>query len=190
MKRSIISFILLFLKRVNCLKYAFRWGFCLFLLPAMMPVLAQHAHVSKVERVESQPLIAQVKRLVEAMDYLGVPISSADKQALENAFNATDGKQTSTRIQAILDKYCLLDVHINPESRVKVAKGPAKAELSEQGWRSFLVKVSNEAGVTAQLKAESPNALPVSSRGTKGFSMDPLPKQTILNSMWLTAGST
>src|SRR5215218_396789 len=30
----------------------------------------------------------------------------------------------------------------------------------QNGWTSFLVKVHNEAGVTAQLKAESPNAAP------------------------------
>src|SRR6266481_1663406 len=49
-------------------------------------------------------------------------------------------------------------VEINPESRVKVAKGVAAPELVEQGWRQFLVKVQNDAGVTAPLKAESPNA--------------------------------
>src|SRR5690606_16144704 len=48
---------------------------------------------------------------------------------------------------------------INPEMRVKVARGPAAAELDEQGWRVFLVKVDNESGTTAALKAESPNAL-------------------------------
>lgn len=50
---------------------------------------------------------------------------------------------------------------INPESRVKVLPGAAKAELVEAGTRIFLVKVMNKAGVTAQLVAESPNALPI-----------------------------
>ena len=61
-------------------------------------------------------------------------------------------------IQRALDKYCLFGVHINPEMRVKVAQGEAKPALLEQGWRQFLVKVANEAGTTATLKAESPNA--------------------------------
>ncbi len=39
--------------------------------------------------------------------------------------------------------------------------GAAKAELVEAGTRIFLVKVMNKAGVTAQLVAESPNALPI-----------------------------
>ncbi len=119
----------------------------------------------------------------------GRAAQSDHKQALEKAFNDTDAAQASAEIQNVLDKYCLVDVHINPESRVKVTQGPAKAELLEQGWRSFLVKVRNEAGVTAQLKAESPNALPVYARGKtsgalaeifkEGFSLDHRSKLTI-----------
>jgi hypothetical protein len=41
---------------------------------------------------------------------------------------------------------------------VKVQGGPAPKELIEQGWRVFLVKVHNEAGVTAPLRVQSPNA--------------------------------
>jgi hypothetical protein len=122
---------------------------------------------AKVEQVELQPLTAQVKRLVEAMDYLGAPLKSADKEALERASHDTDATRASRAIQDTLDKYCLADIHINPESRVKVAQGAAKPELVEKGWRAFLVKVRNEAGVTAALRAESPNALAVyaTSRG-------------------------
>ena len=50
---------------------------------------------------------------------------------------------------------------INPESRVKVQVGPAQKSLVEQGWRIFLVKVHNEAGVTAPLRCSSPNAEPL-----------------------------
>jgi hypothetical protein len=116
---------------------------------------------SKAEQVELQPLIAQVKRLVEAMDYLGAPLSPADKQALDKAISESDQARAVRAIQDVLDKFCLVEVDINPESRVKVAQGQAKTELVEKGWRTFLIKVRNEAGVTAQLKVESPNALPV-----------------------------
>jgi len=119
------------------------------------------AELPIVRDVELQPLIAQTKRVVEATDYLGVPFSAADKQALEAAFKQTEADKGSEAIQRVLDKYCLLGVNINPESRVKVAQGPAKPELVEKGWRQFLVKVHNEAGVTAELKGVSPNALSV-----------------------------
>src|SRR5690606_29254473 len=68
------------------------------------------------------------------------------------------GEDAAERIQEILDPRCLYGVHINPEMRVKAAPGPAPAELDEQGWRVFLVKVHNEAGSTAALRASSPNA--------------------------------
>jgi hypothetical protein len=141
----------------------------------------------RVEKVELQPLAAQVSRVVEAMDYLGSPIKLADKEALNKAINGADREQAVSRIQDVLDRYCLVNVNINPESRVKVTQAAAKAELVEAGWRTFLVKVHNEAGVTAQLKAESPNALPVYARGKipnieGGFSLDAVPKQTLTQS--------
>src|SRR6185295_8357496 len=144
-------------------------------------LLLSAQELSKVEKVESQPLIAQVNRVIEAMDYLGAPVSPADQQALQRAINQTDAARSVADIQSVLDKYCLFDVGINPESRVKVDQGPAKAELVEQGWRTFLVKVRNAAGVTAQLKSESRNALPVFA-AEGGFSRNPRPKGTITQS--------
>jgi hypothetical protein len=120
-----------------------------------------------VKNVELQPLIAQVKRVIEATDYLGIPLSGADRQALEAAFKKSDSDEASESIQRSLDKYCLIAVNINPESRVKVAAGPAKPELVEKGWRQFLVKIHNEAGVTGELRAVSPNAQSVHNSQSK-----------------------
>ena len=131
--------------------------------------------LTKVEKVELQPLIAQVKRLVEAMDSLGVPLSASDKQALDRATSGNDAPRATSEIQDVLDKYCLVEISINPESRVKVVQGPAKAELLEQGWRSFLVKIHNEAGITAQLKVESPQGSLVFTRSTGS----PTPRETV-----------
>ncbi len=78
-------------------------------------------------------------------------------------------------IQEALDPYCLIGVEINPESRVKATPGPAAPVLMQQGWRAFLVKVQNDAGVTAALKATSPNAAPLY-RGSRG---SPEPELTI-----------
>ena len=129
--------------------------------------------------VELQPLAAQVARVVEALQYLGAPLPKADRDALASALSGTDERAATTRIQEVLDPHCLLDVHINPESRVRVTQGKAAPELMEQGWRTFLIKVRNEAGVTAALRASSPQGLRVFSRGPQGFSMDPRPAQTI-----------
>ncbi len=119
---------------------------------------ARGADLPLVTGVELQPLAAQVTRLREALDYLGAPLSAADQRALAEVLVAKEEASAVERIQKILDAHCLFGVSINPEMRVKVAQGPAKAELDEQGWRVFLVKVANESGTTATLKADSSNA--------------------------------
>jgi hypothetical protein len=137
------------------------------------------SRVSGEVGVELQPLAAQVARVVEALQYLGAPLPQADRDAIASALSASDERAATARIQEILDRHSLLDVHINPESRVRVSQRKAAPELVEQGWRTFLIKVHNEAGVTAALRASSPQALRVFSRGPRGFSMSPRPEQTI-----------
>jgi hypothetical protein len=115
-----------------------------------------------LEKVERQPLAANVTRVLQALDTLGEPlISDADWARL--------AKADAREIQRILDPYALVGVHINPENRVKVQQGPAKPELIEQGWRTFLVKVQNEAGVTAVLAVDSPNAGSVANRPSEAW---------------------
>jgi hypothetical protein len=112
-----------------------------------------------VEKVEYQPLAAQVTRVVQALDMVGEPLPSGDATELKRLLEqGPNSPATVAKIQKILDKHCLIGVNINPESRVKVQQGSAKPDLVEQGWRSFLVKVHNEAGVTAVLAIDSPNA--------------------------------
>ena len=122
------------------------------------PVFCQQIPI--VTDVELQPLKAQIERLVDAKEFIGEPFSNETIQKLESALEG-DEIDTVQKIQAILDPLCLIDIQINPESRVKVHTGPAKRVLVENGWRSFLVKVRNEAGVTAELRANSPNAAPL-----------------------------
>lgn len=111
-----------------------------------------------VKAVPAQPLLAQVKRLSEALEFLGNPLPEPARAALERATAEPDDARVARMVQEALDPLCLLGVTINPESRVKVAAGPARPELVEGGWRQFLVKVQNDAGVTAELRATSPNA--------------------------------
>ena len=60
----------------------------------------------------------------------------------------------------------MIGIEINPESRVKAVQGTARPHLVQNGWSVFLVKVNNQAGVTAALVAESPNAAPVYKQST------------------------
>jgi hypothetical protein len=113
-------------------------------------------------RVSLQPLAQQVRQVETALVYLGQPLAESDHKAIDQATAGADDEAAAVaHLQQILDKYTLAIIDINPESRVKVQPGAAKPELVEAGTRIFLVKVLNKAGVTAQLVAESPNALPV-----------------------------
>src|SRR6185503_18882617 len=114
-----------------------------------------------VQEADWQPLTAQVKRVIEALDYLGAPLDAKTQTVLKEAMEEKNLKGAGEKIQNALDAHCLFVVSINPEMRVKVAAGPAKPELVEQGWRQFLVKVVNESGTTAPLEAVSPNAISV-----------------------------
>jgi hypothetical protein len=111
-----------------------------------------------VHQVEVQPLVAQVARLQEALDYLGAPLPVAERTRLAEASKLSDAAQASAQIQQVLDAHCLFGITINPAMRLNVYRGPASAELVEQGWRVFLVKVDNRAGTNAVLQVESPNA--------------------------------
>lgn len=119
-----------------------------------------------VTAVEAQPLSAQARRVVQALEVLGEPLPEAARAALEAAAAHEDDARVVRGIQEVLDPYCLALVSINPESRVKVAPGPAAAELAQHGWRVFLIKVHNEAGVTAPLACSSPHAEPLHVRSS------------------------
>ena len=131
-------------------------------LTAQGPV---HPHAGAVPL---QPLAQQARRLETAMRFLGQPLPAADHQVLNEAVAMTDERAGVARIAETLDKYVLATVHINPESRVRVEQGTAKPELVQGGTRLFLVKVLNEAQVTAPLAVQSPNTgrVYVPSRGT------------------------
>ena len=119
---------------------------------------SQGNELTEVVAVEAQPLLAQTKRLEQAMQYSGQPFGAETLALLEKARSAKGDAEVAKFVQAALDPLCLFGVTINPESRVKVASGPVAPELAQHGWRQFLVKVANEAGVTAPLKSASPQA--------------------------------
>ncbi len=150
------------------------WGRALA-LALVLACAARGDALPVVTTVELQPLAAQVERVIEALDMLGQPLPGSVKDRIARARRSTDSAAAVREIQQALDEHCLVGIAINPESRVKAAQGPAAASLMQHGWRVFLVKVQNEAGVTAELRAASPNAAPLYRRSTGS----PEPKRTI-----------
>jgi hypothetical protein len=133
---------------------------CLFLYLGF-PSLGMAQELPKVKDVEFQPFASATRRLLEALEYIGAPLAADERAAVQAALESSDSEKALEDIQAVLDKHCLLGVMISPESRVKVQEGPAPKELMQNGWRNFLVKVNNQAGVTAELGVGGPNSLPV-----------------------------
>lgn len=153
-----------------------RFPLLLILFILALPVAganAQDAPVPLVANVDRQPFEAAVARVVEALRLAGSPLPADDLEAIQQLRQETADPTVIRQLQEILDKHCLLVVDINPESRVKVAAGPARPALDELGWTNFLVKVINEAGVTAPLVCLSEQAGPMVRRSSAS------PKPTI-----------
>ena len=125
-----------------------------------------------VPDVEWQPLAAQARRLQEALQFLGAPLTSADALIAQELLSQGDGPSASEKLQTLLDRYCLAGVNINPEMRVKAAQGPSKPQLVEKGWTVFLVKIHNESGTTAELRAVSPQAISLFEGGSSSNPSD------------------
>lgn len=114
----------------------------------------------EVAEVESQPLLLQVRRLAEALDYIGNPLPEEAIQRLEALRNEQDDAKIAATVQEILDPLCIAGVEI-ANKKMAAAAVDREIELVEQGWRSFLVKVCNRDGMTTRLHVESPNARPL-----------------------------
>jgi hypothetical protein len=80
------------------------------------------------------------------------------------------------KFHKVLGPRCLIGVTINPESRVKAARGDAPARLRKSGETVFLIRLTNEAGVTHPLKVSvneegrwlKPRLQAVSAKGLSG----------------------
>ncbi len=131
---------------------------------ALVGLLA--AAVATARDPEPQPFLAATERLVEAMAFLGTPFSAEEQKVLRACVQANDAAAVQ-RACSVFEAHTLFQVHINPEQRVKVQPGPARPELTEAGWRQFLVRVTNEAGTTAPLRVTSPQAGPVHERSRR-----------------------
>ena len=128
--------------------------------PPTLEALNTPDRLKIIKGVDRQPFASQIRRLIEAMNLAGSPLSPEDIDALDTATTLEDDAESVENIQRILNAYTLIDIHINAEARVKLAPGECDARLQQQGWRAFLVRVHNEPRVTARLDVTSKNSQP------------------------------
>ncbi len=137
---------------------------------------ATHQHAPAP--IPLQPLAQQVRQLEEAMNYLGQPFATAELRRIHEAIANPDEAAAVRSLESILDAHVLLNVDINPESRVKVEEGAAKPDLVEAGTRLFLVKVINHGECDARRWSwQSPNSgnVYIRSNGSPAAAHEALP---------------
>jgi hypothetical protein len=126
----------------------------LFAGASMSLPFCRAAEPGTVVPVAPQPLAANASRLVEALDFMGASLPADVQRSLAEAARKSD----ADRLQRALDEHALLIVELNPESRVKARRGPAKAILRQAGHTPVIVKVINHSTVTKELRVSSPQA--------------------------------
>lgn len=106
----------------------------------------------------AQPFAVQIERLTLALQSIGEALSSPEIAAVKAILKEPLSATLIPRVEAILSRLVLLEVDINPESRVSLTRGPATPQLVEKGWRTFLIRVHNQAADATVLRIRSPQA--------------------------------
>ncbi len=102
-------------------------------------------------------LQSNVLNLIEHMHRLGCALPEQVVRELSASLPDEAARQEFGRkVERLLDPLCLVEISINPESRVKAARGRAEAHLAQGRPSCFVVKVHNEAGVTQALTVTGP----------------------------------
>jgi hypothetical protein len=145
-----------------------RWALAALVLAAL-PGLARAGTetLPVVDEVAWAPFQAHCRQLLAGLDKLGEPLPAQTVKAIK-ALLATgpEGQaRAAGEIQKLLDAHCLAGVHINPESRVKAARGARRPTLVRDRATLVLVKVHNEAHVTHALAVDSVQAIAAGKKG-------------------------
>jgi hypothetical protein len=111
-----------------------------------------------VEDVEWRPFRDRCRQLLKAINKSPAPLSAEAVRSVRTLLDrqADDQREVVRGVQKLLDPHCLLAVNINPESRVKAARGPASVELRQNQETLALIKIHNDGGVTHTLHLSGP----------------------------------
>src|SRR6266851_1157577 len=141
------------------LAYARRPGgvFLLVLVGSINSTLGQ-SPLPVIDDVDVRALRVQCRQLLEGLTKMKAALPPETARELRDLLKdeRKPSDETAAKIQRLLNAQCLVAVSINPESRVKAARGPRSAELVAGKETVVLVRVLNEAGVTHPLSLESP----------------------------------
>ncbi|GEM_PF-1377510 len=108
------------------------------------PVSAQQTPVRRID-VSSDAAMQSLTRLMERSP-------KSFPATLAPLLKRLVRQKEFAQIDSVLAAYTVLTVQINPEARVKLERGGVKVALRVGANRLYLVKIINEAGVTAPLR--------------------------------------
>jgi hypothetical protein len=135
-------------------------------LGIVLPVHAQTTS-TPVEDVAWGPLCDHARQLIRKLEESGARLPAETTRRLQ-VLLATEPKDPDMAVRAVqelLDQQCLLTVNINPESRVKAARGSATVQLRQDRPTLVLLKIHNEGGVTHRLRVSGPELIRDRERG-------------------------
>lgn len=118
---------------------------------------AQAARATEIIAVEAQPLAANARRVMEALEFLGAPLPDSIAIRLTNAIRAQDARA----LQSALDPQAAFVARVEPDGRVTTSRGAASLVLQQEGYTPILIKVINPDGRTAPLFITSPQTGPI-----------------------------
>jgi len=145
----------------NRVVFLFSFFFSAFLMCYWAQAEQPPQKIPAPDAVTAQPLLAQVKRLDQALDAIGDPLSETIKSSLKALQPEQGDAAVTAAVQKLLDPLCLMAVGISQDGSLTASSLMPKPELVEQGWKTFLVKVVNSGQKTGELLYDSPNAKPV-----------------------------
>jgi hypothetical protein len=153
---------------------------CIFGMPAAQPAYAGRSGIisllaifvgvtscwgqsslAVIDDVDVRALRFQCRELLEGLAKVKAALPPETERGLRDLLKdeKKPSDESAAKIQRLLNAQCLVAVSINPESRVKAARGPRSAELFVGKESVVLVRVLNEAGVTHALSLEGPQII-------------------------------
>jgi hypothetical protein len=126
---------------------------CMLVLHIFPSMVGAQAPLPVVADVEWKSFLDRTRKLLKGLESLQAPLPEATLRELRGLLEKEPAspQAAAEAVQKLLDPYCLVGITINPESRVKAARGPAGVELPKCRETILLIKVQNDAGVTHAL---------------------------------------
>jgi hypothetical protein len=129
---------------------------CMIFLFVLPEVVRAQTPLPVVADVEWESFRDRTRKLVKGLETIPAALPEATRRELKELLEKEPAapKTAAEAVQKLLDPYCLVGISINPESRVKAARGPAAADLAKNRETVLLIKVHSEAGVTQSLRVD------------------------------------